>query len=162
LNKIDIMKLKYFVFLLVFSLSLPTLFAQQPERIQRGQRGYIPPSTRNFNNTYIELRNVREEVNIMVPKCEQAFGLDAFQKEILKSLLTKRFEDENAIVSDEDNSKDERQIKLRNREVQFYSDLESILSLEQIDEFKNMDFSETTEDKKKKRKKRKKDKKKNI
>ena len=132
--------------------------AQQPNRIQRGQRGYIPPP-KYSNSAFIDLKEPQEETKIILLKCDEVFNLDAFQKEILKSMLIKKFEDENVILRDKGNTREDRKKKIINRNNVFYNELSSILTLEQINEFKILDFEESKEEKKdKKKKKRKKDK----
>ena len=130
-------------------------FSQQADMIQRGQRGYVPPMQYN-NSAYITIKDPVEETQLVLAKCEQEFALDAFQKEIMKNMLIKRFEDENAILKDEANTKESRRKKLDLREKQFFAELESILNQDQVERFKDMDFSETKSDKKKRKKKKRK------
>jgi len=142
--------------LVIFGLSLSFQFvnAQQVNGIQRGQRGYVPPPVNN-TTTYIELKNPYEEVSIMLPKCVEVFNLDDFEKEIIKGILLKNFENQNVILSDEGNSREERKKKLAELDKEFYKELALILSTDEIEKFKLMDFSETKAEKKqKKRKKR--------
>ncbi|MBT8258492.1 MAG: hypothetical protein KJO49_08475 [Bacteroidia bacterium] len=130
-------------------------FAQQPSMVQRGQRGYTAPM--QFDNTaYIKLTDPVEETQRVLEKCVSAFNLDDFQKEIMKNILTKRFEDHNVILSDEDNTKDLRRKKIEAREKLFVIELETIITRDQVEQFKDMDFSETKEDKKKKKKRKRK------
>jgi len=146
---------------LIFLLSLSTQFilAQQADNSQRGQRGYIPPP-RYSNTTFIELKDPQEETKLILSKCVTTFGLDDFQEQILKSMLLKKIEDENNILSDKGNTRDDRKKKVIDRNNLFISELNSIMTPEQIEQYKVMDFSETKEDKKEKKKKKKKNKKK--
>ena len=84
--------------------------------------------------------------------------IDEFQKEILKNIIRKKLEDDNAILTETDITTDVRRKKLDSRNKVFYIELESILTLEQVQTFKDTDFSETREDRKKKKKRRRKDK----
>lgn len=134
------------------------LNAQQIDGIQRGQRGYVPPPKQSFK-TYFELKDPYEETNIILPKCVEAFKLDAFEKEILKSILIKNIESHNVILSDKKNTREVRQKKIIELNKYFYKELSSILSEEEIEEYKVMDFEETKEEKKKKKKDRRKNRK---
>ena len=84
----------------------------------------------------------------------------AFEKEIIKGLLFKKIENQNMILEDEGNSREDRKKKLVALDKIFYQDLASILTKEEIDHFKIMDFSETREDKKEKKKRGKRNKRK--
>lgn len=141
--------------ILCLLFSVGTSKAQQIDRIQRGQRGYVPPPKQTLN-TYIELKDPHHEASFIVPACEKEFKLDAFQKEIFKSLLIKKIEDENAILSDEKNTREDRKQKLISRNNLFFVELESIMTKEQIDTFKHMDFTEDEKEHKKKKKREKK------
>lgn len=150
-------KIIFILFAIIFCNTF-TINAQQADRTQRGQRGYVQESKVN-NEAYIDLKDPYEETNIILLKCVEAFKLDAFEKEILKSILIKNFENQNAILSDEKNSREERQKKNLELDKAFYNELSSILSEEDIEKYKSMDFEETKEEKKKKKKKKRKDRK---
>jgi hypothetical protein len=148
------MKKGFLLVIIGLSLSFQFVNAQQVNRIQRGQRGYVPPPVDN-TTTYVELKDPYKEVNIMLPKCVDTFNLDDFEKEIIKGILLKNFENQNFILGDEGNSRDERKKKLIELDKSFYKELALILSVDEIEKFKLMDFSETKAEKKqKKRKKR--------
>jgi len=151
------MKIRNVVVLLVFGLVIQLSFAQQVDRIIRGQRGYVPPPKYN-NNTFIELKDLQEELQLIVPKVEAAFNLDAFEKEIFKNLLTKKIETENAVLTDEKNTRDDRKKKIILCNNKFLADLSSIFSQEEIEDYQVMNFDDTPEEKKKKKKKKKKNK----
>lgn len=152
------------IFLFIILLSVINLSnAQQANRIQRGQRGYTPPPKLN-TNAFIEVKDVQQELAIILPKCEEMFGLDAFHKEIMKNILTKKFETENAILKDDKNSREDRREKIVALNNQLFADLRTILTEEQIETFKNLDFTEASEQEKrdeKRKRKRKKKKRKN-
>lgn len=118
---------------------------------QRQQRSYTPPPSVDIQSS-TELINPHDQVNIILPKCVEVFDLDAFEKEITKGLLLKKFESQNVIFADEDGSLEDKKKQLLEIDKRFYKDLASILSTEEIEEFKTMDFSETKEEKKKKKK----------
>lgn len=146
------MKRIYFLFLGVLLISsFQAINAQQADRIQRGQRGYTPPPNVNYE-TYIELKDPYEETNIILPKCIEEFKLDAFEKEILKNILIKQFESQNEILSDKKNSREARQKKFLDLDKYFYKELSLILTTEEIEKYKVMDFEESKEEKKKKKK----------
>ena len=117
---------------------------------QRQQRSYTPPPSVNIESS-TELMNPHDQVNIILPKCVEAFKLDAFEKEITKGLLLKKFESQNVIFADKDGNLEDKKKKLLEIDKVFYKNLTSILSTEEIEEFKTMDFSETKEEKKKKK-----------
>jgi len=137
-----------------------TLTAQQIDSRQGGQRGFEP--TQNIDSDlYIGLKDPYEETNIILPKCVEEFKLDAFEKEIFKGLLIKKFEKQNIMLNDKKVSFEEQKKNLQDLNNNFYKELSSILSEEEIEKYKVMDFKESKEEKKKKKKK-KKDKRKNI
>lgn len=131
--------------------------AQNVNRIQRGQRGYVPPPKYSMS-TFIELKDPVEHTNRVVSMCTEAFGLDDFEREILKSMVYDNVESENAILSDEGNTRETRKQKVIALNNQFLKDLSNILSEEEINQYKMMDFEEPLEEnnKRKKEKKRKK------
>jgi hypothetical protein len=75
-------------------------------------------------------------------------------------MVFKKIEDENNIFLDKGNTRETRKKKIIDRNNLFFSDLTSILTQEEIDEYKIMDFEETAEDKKEKKKKKKRNRKK--
>ena len=158
-NKNLIMKKTFFIFSgIIICCTFQTINAQQIDRIQRGQRGYTPPPKVSYE-TYIELKDPYEATSIILPKCVEAFKLDTFEKEILKNILIRQFESQNAILSDKKNSREARKKKILDFDKIFYKELSSILSEDEIEEFKIMDFKETKEEKKKKKKNRRKNRK---
>jgi len=148
------MKFKFILFVLGILFFHNTIDAQQANRVQRGQRGYVPPPKFN-NDAYIDKKDPHEEAAIIVPVCVEAFSLDAFQKEIFKGLLMQKIEDDNVILLDEKNTREQRKKKLDERNKFFYNELTTILTLEQVEEYKHIDFSEHEKDLKKKKKKNK-------
>tara|TARA_Y100000991_G_scaffold176340_1_gene138407 strand:- start:905 stop:1360 length:456 start_codon:yes stop_codon:yes gene_type:complete len=146
-------KLILYTFLLFFTTNS---IAQQLYGVQRGQRGYIPPPKYD-NSAYISTINIYDELNKVLPKCVEIFALDEFEKEILKGLLLKKYENYNRIVENSDSSKEFRQNALKNLEIDFVKSLAVILSPDEITIFVDTDFSEKKE--KKKRRKKRKDKK---
>jgi hypothetical protein len=122
---------------------------------QRQQRRFSPAPVQSTQNS-IELKNPYEVMSIILPKCVEAFKLDDFEKEIIKGILLKKLESQNVILGDEDSSVDDKKKMLKEIDNIFYKDLALILSTEEIESFKTMDFSETKEDKKQKKKKKKK------
>lgn len=153
------MKKKVLFLFFVCCISAQPIFSQQADNVQRGQRGYVPPP-RYVGGTYIELKDPQKESALILSKCIIKFDLDDFQKEILKSSLIKKIKDENIIYRDKGNTREDRKKKIVDRNNLFFKELSSILTQEQVDEYKIMDFSETAEEKKEKKKKRKRDKKK--
>ncbi|NND52446.1 MAG: hypothetical protein HKN54_08565 [Flavobacteriaceae bacterium] len=151
------MNKRLFLYLILICFSSTFLMAQQPNRIQRGQRGYVPPP-KYSTNTFIEEKDPQKETEIILAKCNEVFQLDAFQNEIIKGMLIKKFQDENVILTDKANTREDRKKKIIARNNQFYNDLSSIMTNEQINQYKVMNFEETKEDKKT-RKKKKRDKK---
>ncbi|MBT8253100.1 MAG: hypothetical protein HKN00_09135 [Flavobacteriaceae bacterium] len=132
-------------------------FAQQIGNVQRGQRGYAPSIQYN-ESTYIEIKDPVKESQRILEKCLEVFALDAFQQEIFKGMMTKKIEDDNVILNDKVNSREDRRKKLSEREKIFFKELGSILNDEQVEDYKLMDFTETKEDRKKKKKRKRKNK----
>lgn len=136
-------------------LVVTTIGAQNLGQIQRGQRGYTPPPINN-STPFVELKDVNEELNKILPICVTQFSLDDFEKEILKILLTNKFESENTVLEDKKVNRDERRKRFIQIEKDFYSELTAIMNIEEIERFKVLDFDQVEKDEKKKKKKRKK------
>lgn len=130
-------------------------YAQQNlSQIQRGQRGYAPPIIYN-ENTYIELVDPYDEVDKMMPKCIAVLNLDAFEQEIIKGMLIKKFESQNAILENEKNTRADRKKKIDDLDKEYWKELTIILKPDEIEKYKAIDFTETNKEKKKRRKKKK-------
>lgn len=155
------MKKSYLILLIiVLAIVSQEVYAQYGNPYQQGgqRRGYIPPP-RTDTETSINLMSPYEQVNIILPKCVEAFKLDDFEREIVKGSLLKRFKSQNMILGNKDNSSDDKKKALIEIDKSFYKELALILSADEIEQFKAMDFSETREEKKQKKKKKKKKKK---
>ena len=148
---------KFFILTLIFTMFLPflELNAQQYRTPQRGDPGYRAPNRMAYIPEAREI-DPHTEVEVMLPKCVKEFNLDAFEKEIVKGLLLKKFESQNAIMQDEDVKDKDKKEKLKDLNNNFFKDLSSILTLEEVEHFKLMDFTETKEEKKKKKRNRRK------
>ena len=136
---------------MMFGVLVNFSFAQNLGQIQRGQRGYVPPMELN-SETYIEVVEPFDEVEKMMPKCIAVLKLDAFEQEIIKGMLLKKFESQNFIVKDEKNTREDRKRKLIALDKQYIDELGTILSPEQIEAYKSIDFKESSKDKKKRKK----------
>ena len=143
---------KIFIAVLLVTMYLPfqDLNAQQVRRPQRGDPGYRP-QMKTLTEPYVEERDPNKEVNLILPKCVKEFNLDAFEEEIVKKLLFKKFENQNVILSDKSYSYEDRKKKLLALNKNFYLELSSILTLEEVEHFKRLDFTETREEKKKRK-----------
>lgn len=150
--------LKSQIIFFVFLLGVTALSAQNLGQVQRGQRGYTPPPINNAK-TYIALKNVDEEISKMLPICVSKFGLDDFEKEILKILLINKFESENAVLEDKKVNRDLRRKRFIQIDKDFYSELSAIMTDDEMEEFKVFDFDQVEKEEKKKKKKKKKRKK---
>jgi hypothetical protein len=148
------MKMKRLVVLVVFGVVFNVGFAQQADQIQRGQRGYNPPIIYN-NETFIELVDPYDEVDKMLPKCIAVLGLDAFEQEIIKGMLIKKFESQNAILEDEKNKREDRKKKIDALNKQYIIELSTILKPDEIVKYQAIDFTETNKEKKKRKNKNK-------
>jgi hypothetical protein len=148
------MKMKRLVVLVVFGVVFNVGFAQQADQIQRGQRGYNPPIIYN-NETFIELVDPYDEVDKMLPKCIAVLGLDAFEQEIIKGMLIKKFESQNAILEDEKNQREDRKKKIDALNKQYIIELSTILKPDEIVKYQAIDFTETNKEKKKRKNKNK-------
>jgi len=145
--------LSTFCFLFLTNL----VFSQQLNNIQRGQRGYAP-MPKYDNSAYVSKLDIYKELSKILPKCQVEFNLDEFEMQIIKGLLIKKMENYNAIVENEDYSRDIRQNKLKANEFQYIKSLSSILDSKEIARYIEMDF-ENEKQVKVKRKKNKKSKK---
>lgn len=150
----NLMKMKRLVVLVVFGVVFNVGFAQQADQIQRGQRGYNPPIIYN-NETFIELVDPYDEVDKMLPKCIAVLGLDAFEQEIIKGMLIKKFESQNAILEDEKNKREDRKKKIDALNKQYIIELSTILKPDEIVKYQAIDFTETNKEKKKRKNKNK-------
>ncbi len=148
------MKMKRLVVLVVFGVVFNVGFAQQADQIQRGQRGYNPPIIYN-NETFIELVDPYDEVDKMLPKCIAVLGIDAFEQEIIKGMLIKKFESQNAILEDEKNKREDRKKKIDALNKQYIIELSTILKPDEIVKYQAIDFTETNKEKKKRKNKNK-------
>ena len=134
-----------------FILSFQFMNAQNLNQIQRGQRGYVPQS--NFSTgTYIEKVDPYKTTERVLVKCNDEFQLDAFQSEILKSMLITKFEKHNSILEDLNNNRDSRKKKLTDLENQFLKDLNQVFTAQQIKDYQHMNFDETKAERKKRKK----------
>jgi len=141
--------MKHFFILFFFSIQL---FSQQVYNVQRGQRGYVPPPKYEAS-AYITTLDIYEELNAVLPVCVEVFNLDEFETQILKGMFLKKFESHNAIVSNTDNSKEARQEKLKQLEIDFVKSLSIILTSDEITSYIDMDFSDKKKENKKNRRK---------
>ena len=139
---------------LVFSF---TANAQQVDRIQRGQRGYVPPPKVTYG-AYIEIKEPQVEVERMLPRLVEEFNLDAFEQEIIKGIIINKVEKENKVLEDKANTREDRKQKLMIIEKEYYKELSTILSGEEVEILKTMNFETAKEVKKQKRKNKKKNK----
>ena len=137
-----------------FSLSA---HAQQVDRIQRGQRGYVPPPKVTYG-AYIEIKDPQVEVERMLPRLIEEFNLDAFEQEIIKGIIISRVEKENKVLEDKGNTREGRKAKMMALEKEYYKELSTILSSEEVENLKLMNFESVKEVKKKKRKDKKRNK----
>lgn len=129
--------------------------AQQRRGLQRGDPGYRPPMKMAYIPEAREL-DPHVEVENMLPKCVKEFNLDAFEQEIVKGMLLKKFENQNVIILDKDTNDKDRKQKLLELEKSFYVELSSILTVDEVEQFKLIDFTESREEKKKKKRERRK------
>jgi hypothetical protein len=144
--------LYFYLTIVLFFCVTQVVNAQYGYGSRRGQQRSYRPTPMPSNQNSIELKDPHESMTIVLSKCVETFKLDDFEKEITKGLLLKRFESQNVIFADKDGNLEERKKKFLEIDKVFYKDLASILSTEEIEEFKTMNFSETKEEKKKKKK----------
>lgn len=137
--------------LIVLGVFLNVGYAQQADQIQRGQRGYSPPMKLN-DETYIELVDPFDEVDKMMPKCIAELKIDAFEQEIIKAMLLKKFESQNVILENEKNTRADRKRKMEALEKEFLKELSTILNPDEIEKYLNIDFRESNKERKHRRK----------
>jgi len=148
------MKKRYLILLvLVLTFTTQKIYAQYGNPYQQSsqRRGYIPPPRTEIESS-TELMNPYDQVKIVLPKCVETFKLDAFEKEIVKGLLLNKFESQNMIFGNKNSSLEDKKKNLIEIDKRFYRELGLILSTEEIEQFKVMDFKESKEEKKKKKK----------
>ena len=148
--------IKFLTFIAILFFSTQS-FSQQLYNVQRGQRGYVPPPKYEAS-AYITTLDVYEELNMVLPMCVASFSLDEFETQILKGMLMKKFDSYNAVVSNTDLSKDDRQDQLKQLEIDFVKSLTIILTPDEITEYVDMDFNKKKKGKKRKKKRKKGDK----
>jgi len=147
-----------FLSLLFFNQSV---FAQGYRLPQRGQRGYIPPSTQGSTGAYkAGPKDASTIVEEQMPTYIVELKLDAFKEEVLKSLLIQYYTKREPIQSDYSIEYTDRQDILLKLEEELHTELTTILSPEELEGFKNIHFLDAKEKKKKIKEKKKKDKKK--
>ena len=139
-------------FYLCLSLVLMTFMgnAQLGTRGSR-QRAVAPPPTAS---SYVTVKDVHEEVSKIVPLCVTEFQLDDFEKEIFKNFLTHKIESENAVLLNEDIKGADRRKQLEHIDKEFYAELTAILTNDEIEAYKLMDFDRKKKKKKKRKKKK--------
>lgn len=145
--------MKKLILLFVLAAITQVGYAQQADQIQRGQRGYNPPIIYK-EGTFIELVDPYDEVDKMIPICASELGLDAFEQEIVKGMLIKKFKTHNAILEDEANTRELRKKKISENDKKFLVELGTILTPEEIEKYQTIDFTETNKEKKKRKKKK--------
>ena len=148
-----------FISLTIFTIC--GISAQQADRIQRGQRGYVP-ERKNFNyRTPISTKDPLKETEKVVSVCKEKFQLDDFESEILKGMTMRKVEEDNAILLNKDFDASLRQKSLQESEKNYFNGLleTGIFTKEEVETMKLIDFDglekENKKAKKKKRKKRK-------
>ena len=141
-------KLHLICIFIIFSLAFQSVYAQRADLPIRGQRGYTPPF-KFSNKTILEPKEVVDEVNAILPVCVTEFNLDDFEKEILKNMLTNKFESENSILKDTKVNRDDRRKKYIEIDKRFYLELTSILTSEEREIFKLMDFTDSVKEQRK-------------
>ena len=144
---------KFLTFIAILFFSTQS-FSQQLYNVQRGQRGYIPPPKYEAS-AYITTLDVYEELNMVLPMCVASFSLDEFETQILKGMLLKKLESYNAVVSNTDLSKEARQDKLKQLEIDFVKSLTIILTPDEVTTYVDMDFNKNKKEKKGKKGKKK-------
>lgn len=125
---------------------------------QQGQRGYIPPSTQRTGNYTAGPRDAETIVAERMPTYVSDLKLDAFKQEILRSKLIGYYTRREVIRVDASIKYNERQDRYNNLDEELYAELNSILSPEELDKFKGIQFLDEKAIKKKNRKKKKKNK----
>lgn len=152
-------RLQLILLVAIMTFSGQLIHSQQADRIQRGMRGYTPPP-RLQQGTYIDTQDPQEQTEIIIQKCEEVLKIDDFQKEIMKNMVYRKIEAENAILTDKGNTREDRKKKITDLNNQFLAELSGILTPDQVQQYNTLDFTETKEEKKEKKKRKKKEKRK--
>ena len=102
-------------------------------------------------------KDIQKELDLIVPICAQEFQFDEFEKEIFKQLLTKKIEDENKVIVNEDMKPEDKRKYYIQIDKNFQGELAMIMTPDEIEQFGMMNFhKEERETKKEKRRKKKK------
>ena len=140
----------------VFCLGFQFAEAQYGYYPRRGQRGYVPPMNNQPRAIRVE-KDIQKELDLIVPICSQEFQFDEFEKEIFKQLLTKKIEEENKVIVNEDMKPEDKLKYYTQIDKNFQKELAVIMTTEEIEHFGMMNFQkEERETKKEKRRKKKK------
>ena len=85
------MKTKYLFLTFALLICISMSYAQQADRIQRGQRGYTPPPLERVAGSKTII-NTLVDIDEKMDFYEAELPLDAFEKEVLKNMIVD-FED---------------------------------------------------------------------
>lgn len=142
------------IFLAVMMIvgSFTSLEAQNLNQIQRGQRGYSPPPLDREQGA-ISIENTVEQVDEKMELYAVEFGLDAFEKAVMKNYLVDFETEKMAILENENIAYDIKQQSVLKLNDKLRGKLATMLSEDELNRFAELHFG--PQDKKKKRKKKK-------
>ena len=147
----------------VIGLMGTSILAQNVGRVQRGQRGYTPPPKPRDINYQGAKMDANAIVDQQMPTYTEELGLDAFQQEIMKTMLKEHYNKRETVRADYSMDFGDKQEKFLALDEELYTNLSSFLNQEQIETFKKVQFFDAKaikkNNKKKKKEKRKKKKK---
>jgi hypothetical protein len=129
-------------------------YAQQADRIQRGQRGYTPPPLERVAGSKTII-NTLVDIDEKMDFYEAELPLDAFEKEVLKNMIVDFEEKKMALHADENIGYKIREEQVLKLEDQFRADLGGIFPAEKVDKFFGLHFMDEKLLKKKKKRGRK-------
>jgi len=151
------------IIIILLTLTANTVMAQGLYRNQRGQRGYTPPPKPLEVNAYDKKMDANAIANAQLPTYSEVLKLDDFQKELVKNILIDHFTKREVLRTDFGLSFGDKQDAYTKLDEELHTELATILSPEQVEAFKKVQFIDDKkllkEEKRKKKKKRKRDKK---
>lgn len=148
---------KKILFITLILFTVHSMSAQQPNQVQRGQRGYVPQPKNFTYKTPVSIKKPIQETEKILLVCKEKFQLDDFESEILKGMTMRKIENDNAILLNKDFDASQRQKSLIASDKNYFQQLldTGIFTKEEVETMKLIDFDGLEKEDKKKRKKKK-------
>lgn len=153
------MNLKNTLLIMLAILATSMVNAQQADRIQRGQRGYVP-EPRPLEQGAISIENSLLGIDEKMDSYETEFSLDAFEKEVMKNMIVEFETEKMALLSNEGLEYKLKMEGIEKLKVGLSNDLKIFLEEDEIGRFGELHFAtkkmlkEKKKEEKRKRKKK--------